>query len=122
MVLSTFGTLGWYGANHLHAYIKARLMPLIKPGEKRVVDGEQEVGSVKAEDDMAEDDSDVVAKEGGHIPSLWKGKGWLLKEESEEAIVVWPSDDENDKGEQQSLPPIEVLDDNDMAMESSRSF
>jgi hypothetical protein len=80
------------------------------------------MGSVKAEDDMAEDDSDVVAKEGGHIPSLWKGKGWLLKEESEEAIVVWPSDDENDKGEQQSLPPIEVLDDNDMAMESSRSF
>jgi hypothetical protein len=44
MVLSTFGTLGWYGANHLHAYIKARLMPLIKPGEKRMVDGEQEVG------------------------------------------------------------------------------
>ena len=36
MVLATFGTLGWYGANHLHAYIEGRLMSLIKPGEGKV--------------------------------------------------------------------------------------
>lgn len=63
-------------------------------------------------------------KDGGHIPSSWKGKGQLLKEESQEGIVMWPSDDENDEVEKQSLPPIEVLDDNDndVAMESSGSF
>jgi hypothetical protein len=119
MVLATFGTLGWYGANHLHSYIEKRLMPLIKPGEERVV--EQEAGSGKVEGYVAQEA--VVKKEGGQIPSLWKGKGRLLKEESEEAIVVWPSDDENDKEEQQSLPPIEVLDDDDdTATESSGSF
>jgi len=125
MVLATFGTLGWYGANHLHAYIEGRLMSLIKPGEGKVADYKQEGGSIEVEGHVADykqEDLDAVIESGGRIPNLWKGKGRLLKEESQEAIIEWPSDDENEE-EKQSLPPIEVLDDDDdVATESSGSF
>lgn len=115
MVLAEFGSLGWYGANHLHAYIKERLLPLIKPGEKRVA------GGSKVEGYMASEESGAV-KESDRIPSLWKGKGPLLKEESKEAIIEWPSDDEEELQERQSLPPIEVLDDDDDASTESSGF
>ena len=49
--------------------------------------------------------SDVAVEDGGHTMSLWKGRGHLLKEESKEVIMVWPSDEE-DKA---LLPSIEVL-------------
>ena len=72
--------------------------------------------------DYKQEDLDAVIESGGRIPNLWKGKGRLLKEESQEAIIEWPSDDENEE-EKQSLPPIEVLDDDDdVATESSGSF
>ncbi|KAF8262287.1 hypothetical protein EI94DRAFT_1704899 [Lactarius quietus] len=118
MVLATFGSLGWDGANHLHAYIKRWLMPLIKPGlestggEQEVVDCTQEV------------DKSMVGKEepeADHILSSWKGKGWLLKEESKEVIVVWSSDEENEPEPEGTLPPIEVLD-KDMTTEYAKSF
>ena len=125
MALVTFGP-GWYGANHLHMYIEGRLLPLIKWGEGKVGDGKQEGGSVEAEGHVVVfklEDSDAVVESDGHIPSLWKGKGRLLKEESNKAIIVWLSDDENNEEERLSLPPIVVLDDDDdKTTESFRSF
>ena len=130
MVLATFGELKWYGANHLQAYIEERLMPLIKPGRK--MDGTQEGGSGSVVADTQEvegicklDDLDacldVAVEEGSHTTGLWKGKGRLLKEESKEVIMVWPSDDE--KEDEATLPPIEVLrDDAGTISESSESF
>ena len=38
MVLAEFGSLRWYGANHLHDFIEDRLMSLIKPGAKVLED------------------------------------------------------------------------------------
>ena len=139
MLLATFGDLKDYGARHLQAYVKERLMPLIKPGRKvkteeggsgSVVTDTQEGGSGSVVADTQEVDeickleyldacSDVAVEDGGHTTGLWKGKGRLLKEESREVIMVWPSDEEDDD----ALPPIEVLhDDAGTASESSESF
>ena len=130
MVLVTFGELKWYEANHLQAYIEECLMPLIKPGRK--MDGTQEGGSRSVVADMQEvegicklDDlnacSDVAVEDSSHTMGLWKGKGRLLKEESKEIIMVWLSD--NEKEDEATLPPIEVLcDDAGTISESSESF
>jgi hypothetical protein len=78
MVLATFGTLVWYGANHLHTYIQDQLMLLIKPGVKRVVDGKSEAGSVEAERYVVvhkQEDLQVV-KGGGCI---LEGKGMVAE-------------------------------------------
>ena len=64
--------------------------------------------------------SDIVVEGGSHTTGLWKGKGKLLKEESEEIIMVWPSDDEDES--EATLPPIAVLDDGGNISESSESF
>ena len=58
--------------------------------------------------------SDAVKEEGSFVPSVWKGKGRLLKEESREAIVIWPSDVEEE--------PILVLDDDDDATTESSGY
>ena len=141
MILATFGDLKWYGANHLHTYIKDRLMPLIKPGGR--VDGTQKGGSmggitkqeersvsagtqdVEGNEEVCKQEdldacSDIVVEGGSHTTGLWKGKGKLLKEESEEIIMVWPSDDEDES--EATLPPIAVLDNGGNISESSESF
>ena len=64
--------------------------------------------------------SDIVVEGGSHMTGLWKGKGKLLKEESKEIIMVWPSDDEDES--EATLPPIAVLDDGGNILESSESF
>ena len=80
-------------------------------------------GEVLRQKDFKLEDSNAVVESDGHIPSLWKGKGRLLKEESNKAIIVWLSDDENNEEERLSLLPIVVLDDNDdKTTESFRSF
>jgi hypothetical protein len=141
MLLATFGELKYYGASHLQAYVNERLMPLIKPGRK-VDKTEQEVGSGSVVADTQEGGSgsvvadtqevegickleyldacsDMAVEDGGHTTGLWKGKGRLLKEESREVIMVWPSDEEDEA----TLPPIEVLhDDAGTTSESSESF
>ena len=130
MVLATFGNLKWYGANHLHKYIDERLMPLIKPGGK--VDGTQEGGSMSTgtrdvegnemicKEEGLDTCSDIAVEDDAHRASLWKGKGKLMKEASEEVIMVWPSDDENEVAA--TLPPIAMLDDAGSTSESSESF
>ncbi|SRR6266702_892363 len=98
-LLATFGCLGIGGATRLHAYIKERLLPVIGPAQDEgVVSGEK---SVKLE-----------GTDG-------KGKGKrLVKEESQDVIVEWPSDEQDPLGEDEiddsdELPPIEVLEDED---------
>lgn len=137
VLLVTFGDLKWYGANHLHKYIEERLMPLIIPGEK--ADGTQERGSTVEEGGSMsagtqnvegneaickEEDldacSDIAVEDDGHLTSSWKGKGKVMKEESREVIMVWPSDD--DEEVEAALPPIAVLDDAGNTLESSKSF
>ena len=128
MLLVTFGNLEFYGADHLHTYIEERLMPLIKPGKEEgwhkggsVVAGTRDVeknGAIcKQEPDAC---LDVEVEDDRHFTSLWKGKGWLLKEESVEAITVWPSDEEEEV--EAVLPPIAVLDDAGTTSDSSESF
>ena len=63
---------------------------------------------------------DVEVEDDRRFTSLWKGKGWLLKEESVEAIMVWPSDEEEEV--EAVLPPIAVLDDAGTTSDSSKSF
>ena len=136
MLLATFGELNFYGADRLHTYIEERLMPLIKPGGKE--GGRQEEGSVVQEEGSvvvgtqdAEGSkaiykreldacSDVEVEDDSHFTSLRKGKGRMLKEESMEAIMVWPSDEEDEV--EAALPPIAVLDDAGTTSESSESF
>ena len=126
-------------ANHLLKYIDECLMPLIKPGGK--VDGTQERGStveeggsmstgtrdVEGNEIICKEEgldacSDIAVEDDAHRASSWKGKGKgkLMKEESEEVITVWPSDDENEVAA--TLPPIAVLDDTGSTSESSKSF
>ena len=130
MVLATFSELKWYGANHLQAYIEEHLMPLIKP--RRKMDGTQEGGSGSVVADTQEVEGickldnldaclDVAVEDSSHTTGLWKGKRRLLKEESKEIIMVWPSNDE--KEDEATLPLIEVLRDNaGTILESSKSF
>ena len=127
MVLATFGDLRWYGANHLHTYIEERLMPLIKPGGKE--SGRQEEGSVVVGTQDVEDEvickreldasSDVEVEERS-FTGLEKGKGRVLKEESMETIMVWPSDEEEEV--EATLPSIAVLNDTGATSESSESL
>ena len=115
-------------------------MPLIKLGEE--VYGKQKGGSTVAGtqdveekgevgenmvtcsdvDTCLDEDtcSDVAVEDDGHIEASWKGKGQLLKEESKEVIMVWPSDEEN--AVEATLPPIDMLDDDGATSESSESF
>jgi hypothetical protein len=103
-LLATFGCIGKARARRLHEYVKDRLWSLIYPGE-----GSQAVGGVK-KDGMLE----VV-----EVTRTDKGKGRLLKEESQEFALEWPSSNEGGRGTQSGgnneLPPIEVLDDDDGA-------
>ena len=116
-------------------------MLLIKPGGR--VDGTQEGGSmggsmkqeersvsahtqdVEGNKEVCKQEdldacSDIVVEDGSHMMGLWKGKGKLLKEESKEIIMVWPSDDEDES--EAMLPPIAMLDDGGNISESSKSF
>ena len=128
MLLVTFGNLECYGADHLCTYIEEGLMPLIKPGVKE--DGQHRGGSMVAGMQDVEKNGaickqkldpclDVEVEDDCHFTSLWKGKGWLLKEESVEAIMVWPSDEEEVEA---TVPPIAVLDDTGTTSDSSESM
>ena len=66
--------------------------------------------------------SDIAVEDDTHRASLWKGKGkgQLMKEESEEVIMVWLSDNENEVAA--TLPLIAVLDDAGSTLKSSESF
>lgn len=110
MVLATFEPLGWYGADRLHKYIEERLMPLLIPGWQNQVDGKREGRSMvdcteEAEGHVADHKREDEGE--GRIPSSWKGKGRLLKEESKEVIIEWLSEDENETDALQAFPPLD---------------
>ena len=126
-VLATFRDLRWYGAHHLHTYIEECLMPLIKPGGKE--SGRQEEGSVVIGTQDVEDE--VICKweldasldvevEEHSFTGLKKGKGQVLKEESMETIMVWPSDKEEEV--EAASPSIAMLNDTGATSESSESL
>jgi hypothetical protein len=111
-LLVKIGCLGSDGASCLHKYIKERLLPVIQ-GEG-MVSGEKE-GAASGEEEGTESGEKEGVASGKQIEVA--GGKRLVKKESKEEVIVWPSDERDPLGEdkiEEELPPIEVLDeDND---------
>jgi hypothetical protein len=111
-LLAKIGCLGSDGASCLYKYIKERLLPVIQ-GEG-MVSGEKE-GAASGEEEGTESGEKEGVASGKQIEVA--GGKRLVKEESKEEVIVWPSDERDPLGEdeiEEELPPIEVLDeDND---------
>ena len=128
MVLATFSDLRWYGANHLHTYIKEHLMLLIKPrgkGSGRQEEGSMVIGTQDVEDEVIfkqelDASSDVEVEEHNGFMGLKKGKGQVLKEKCMETIMVWPSDEEEEV--KVVLLSIAMLNDTGTTSKSSESL
>ena len=123
-LLATIGCLGKDGASRLQKYAREQLLPLTKNGGG-VMDKKEEGGLARGEKNGLarggkEGDASGSEKNVDKVCGLAGGGKWeargkqLVKEESKDVVVEWPSDERDPLGEDEiedddELPPIEVL-------------
>ena len=119
-LLATIGCLGMDGASWLQTYVREQLLPLTKNGGVMIDKKEEEGGLAHGEKKglargRKEGDASSSEKKGDKGCGLASGRKWevrgkrLVKEESKDVVVEWPSDECDPLGEdkiEKSCPPL----------------